>query len=343
MGKPQRFRPGIEGLEARVVLSHPGTQELVADVRGVAESLQGTRPLTSFTLLQSLVKKPADVAIQPGGQVGPLYDEIEGSSSLQQFAAQLFVGAPGGSTSGSSQRLTLDSSADLSSSIDGMADVAYQVQKNADGSGSINLNLTGKYDPAFATFEGLALSGGRSPRLAKDMRSIGRQWTRIIHPYTFRLSVTYNEPAPAGGGSQAPPSDFPVGTYSGTYSATVEVRDLATGAVSSVNSTGTITVSITSYDSLDGLSSGSITITNFAGQTLSAPIQGSIAEGRDIYVLAFELGYSGNSGNLGVDIAGTFQGTTMVVTTSDAEITQGSGDDSASSLNQSGVLDLTPV
>ena len=33
MSTKKRFSPRIDGLEARVVLTHPSTQELVADVR----------------------------------------------------------------------------------------------------------------------------------------------------------------------------------------------------------------------------------------------------------------------------------------------------------------------
>jgi hypothetical protein len=343
MSTKKRFSPRIDGLEARVVLTHPSTQELVADVRRVAESLQGALPLTSSTLFHALAKKPAELSIEASGQLGSLYNEIEGSSSLQQFAANVFESAPAGPTSGSSQLPTLNSSADLNDSINNMADVAYQVQKNADGSGTINLNLEGTYNPSLATFENLALSDAPSWRLARAIHSIGQHWSRIIHPYAFQIPVTYSEPASGGSGPQPPASNFPVGTYRGSYSTIVTVRDLDTGAVSSVNAAGTIMVTINSHDSTDGLSSGSITITNFAGQTFSAPIQGNIAEGRDIDVLAFQLGYSGNSGNLSVDIDGTFQGTTMVVTTSDAEIVQGPDDDSTISLSPNGVLDLAAV
>jgi len=341
MWSPKRFVPGIEGLEARVVLSHPSIQQLVTDVRRVAETLKSDLPLTSLTLLQALEKKPADLTIQPAGPVKPLYDEIANSTSLQRFAGNLFGSAPEGSTTGSSPPLTLDSSTDLNAAINTVANLSYQVQKGADGSGSINLALNDTYHPAWATFESLALSYDHSAKLAKAIGSIGQHWSRIIHPYTISVSITYNYPPSSG--SQPPPSSFPLGTYSGSFSATVDVQNTDTGAESSINSAGTITVSIQSYDSLDGLTSASITITNLAGQTLSAPIEGTIAEGRDIYVLAFTLGYEGNSGNLGVSIAGTFQGTTMIVTTFDFFTQQGPIDYSAGNVNQNGLFDLALV
>jgi hypothetical protein len=343
MGQKKRFLPGIEGLEVRVVPSHPSTQQLAADVRRVAESLESALPLTSSTLLHALAKKPADLSIQPGGQLGSLYNEIEGSSSLQQFAASVFGSAPGGSSSGSSQQLALNSGADLNDSINNMASAAFQVQKNPDGSGTITLSLRGTYNPAFATFEDVASGVGRSARLAKDMRSIGRNWSHIIHPYTFQLSATYSYPASGGGGSQSSPSNFPLGTYRGTYSGAVYARNLAsgTGDETPLNSNVTITVSIDSYDSLDGLASATITLANLAGQTISAPFQGNIAEGRDINVLAFNLGYEGNSSNLGISIGGEFQGTTMVVTTFNFDIIQGFTEYFNPDQNVS--FDLTPV
>ena len=141
---------------------------------------------------------------------------------------------------------------------------------------------------------------------------------------------------------QPPPtSNFPIGTYVGSYNIVVNERNLGSGSgqTSSVDSSGTMTVQISSYDSLDNQASATITLSNFAGNTLTAPIEGVIGEGRDINVIAFNLGYQGNSGFLSLSIGGTFNGTTMVMTLLQAENTYGLDDDSTSS---NGVFDLAP-
>ena len=172
------------GMIAQLILS----RLLTADVKQAAKVIMGADPLTSFTVLHSLVKKPASLNLQPAGANAPLYNEIQTSPTLEQFAAGLIAGAGAG------------------------------------------------------------------------------------------------------------------------------------------------------YDSLDNQASATITLSNFAGNTLTAPIEGVIGEGRDINVIAFNLGYQGNSGFLSLSIGGTFNGTTMVMTLLQAENTYGLDDDSTSS---NGVFDLT--
>jgi hypothetical protein len=230
----------------------------------------------------------------------------------------------------------LSSSPDLNAALNTVTNVAYQVQKNTNGTGNVRLVLQDRFNPNFATFESLALTYDHSAKLAKAMGAIGARWSRIIHPYSINLSTTYTYTTPV----QPPPtSNFPIGTYVGSYSIVVDVRNLGSGSgqTTQVNSSGTMTVKILSYDSLDNQASATITLSNFAGNTLTAPIEGVIGKGRDINVIAFNLGYQGNSGFLSLSIGGTFNGTTMVMTLLQAENTYGLNDDSTSS---NGVFDL---
>jgi hypothetical protein len=337
MSRQKGFDPRIDELEGRVVLSRLSITTLTADVKQAAKAIKGTAPLTSFTVLHSLVKKPATLNLAPGGQNAALYTEIASSPSLEQFAAALLAGASTGSTTGSTQQLTFSSSTDLDAALNTVTNAAYQVQKNANGTGTVGLALQDRFNPSFATFETLALTFDHSPKLAKAMSAIGADWSRIIHSYSINLSTTNTFTTPV----QPPPTNnFPLGTYVGTYSIVVDVRNLGSGLgqITTVNSSGTMTVKILSYDSLDNQASAMITLSNYAGNTLTAPIEGVIGEGRDINVIAFNLGYQGNNGFLSLSIGGTFNGTTMVMTLLQAENQYGLDDDSAES---NGPFDLT--
>jgi hypothetical protein len=336
MSRQKRFEPGILGLEHRVVLSRLSISALTADVKQAALAIKGAAPLSSFAVLHSLVKKPAAVNLQSAGATAPLYNEIQSSPTLEQYAAGLIAGAQTGSSSGSTQQLTFNSTPDLNAALDTVTNVAYQIQKNADETGSVGLALQNRFSPNFASFQSLALTYDHSAKLAKAMGAIGAHWSRIIHPYSINLSTTYTYTTPV----QPPPtSNFPIGTYVGSYSIVVNVRNLGSGGgqTTQVNSSGTMTVKIQSYDSLDHQASATITLSNFAGNTLAAPIEGDIGPGRDINVTAFNLGYQGNSGVLSLSIGGTFNGTTMVMTLLQAENTYGLDDDSTSS---TGEIDL---
>jgi hypothetical protein len=173
MSRQKRFEPSIEGLEHRVVLSGLSISALTADVKQAAKVIKSADPLTSFTVLHSLVKKPASLTLQPAGAIAPLYNEIQSSPTLEQFAAGLLAGALAGSTTGSTQQLTLSSSPDLNAALNTVTNVAYQVQKNTNGTGNVRLALQDTFNPNFATFESLALTYDHSAKLAKAMGAIG--------------------------------------------------------------------------------------------------------------------------------------------------------------------------
>jgi hypothetical protein len=227
----------------------------------------------------------------------------------------------------------MNSSPDLSAALGTVTNVAYQVQKNADGSGSVSLVLQETYNPNFATFENLALTSDHSARLAKAMGQIGARWSRILHPYSVSLSTTYDYPATLGPQPTAT-SNFPLGTYTGSYSIVVNVGNVhgVHGETTTVNSIGTMTVTISSYNSLDNLASGTITLSDFAGHVLTDSIQGTIGAGSGN---PFDLRHQGGLDSLSLNIAGTFSGTTMFVSLLQAE-------HSGESTSNNGVFELTP-
>jgi hypothetical protein len=143
---------------------------------------------------------------------------------------------------------------------------------------------------------------------------------QVLWPQAADLS--WKRTAPPLQPSPSPVQKFPLGTYTGWYNETVGIHDNDNGTVTDVNSVGTITVSITSFDYIDDqVTSGTVDITNFAGQTISAQIGGVVVEYDGAYDLT--LGTEDNPPNLSVSLAGSFDGTTMVVTTFAAEIDQG--------------------
>jgi hypothetical protein len=204
----------------------------------------------------------------------------------------------------------------------------------------------GFVDPAFSGHVRVSLaSPHQGVRLGGTLGVTANKGTATFKGLTIdepgmeiRLSVKAGGPVPAvttGPIDVTPKPAFPLGTYRGNYTETVEVKDNYTGNMSDVTSTGTITVSILSYDSDDSLvSNGMVTITNFAGQVISPSIAGVVlaANGSEV----FNLGTEDNVTNASVSMGGTFHGTTKVVTLLSAEIDQGPDSDFTTNDQDSG-------
>jgi hypothetical protein len=204
----------------------------------------------------------------------------------------------------------------------------------------------GFVDPAFSGHVRVSLaSPGQGGKLGGTVQATAVKGAVTFNGLTIdepgmgiRLSIKAGGPVPAvttGPIDVTPKPAFPLGTYRGNYTETVEIENNFGGPVSYVRSTGTIAVSILGYDRVDSLvSNGTVTITNFAGQVISTSIAGVVLAANASEV--FNLGTEDNVTNASVSLGGTFQGTTMVVTLLSAEIDQGPDSDFTTNDHDSG-------
>lgn len=335
-----RFRPSLDLLEDRKLLAR---RDLLPEVEQALSQLPNES--AAVLLLHSLEDEPAPLYVtQQSNEL--LYNEIYNDSELRMFLTGIFQKVPTTESGprtfhGVTDKFSFNDNKDLYLAFHIVKSIVYTVTKAPDGSGTITLTLKDDYDFEHAAVtwrtlqkEGLVKVVGKNlGNVAARLQQEGK-----IHPYKIFVPLTFtfgpdsqllpgqqNTPTPSQS-STGVASNFPLGTYSGSYSENVEVQNNDDGSENYVQSAGTITVLILSYDDVDGqVTSGSVTIANFAGQTISIQIGGVILEPATPGSLgpvsggggtiSFSLFTNTNPTDPSVSLAGTFQGTTMVVTT----------------------------